>query len=295
MKKFLNICLGLCLAATCANAQVLWKISGNGLTKPSYVIGTHHFAPLSIKDSIAGLQAAVDATTQVVGELNMMEIQNPAIMQMMQKMIVTDTDTTLQSLFTPEEYQMVRECVKENLKFDVDMMLKAKPSFLLNNLVVMLYMKHVHDFNPMEQLDTSFQIEANAKGKKIVALETPDFQFNLLYNSASLKRQAELLLCQLNNTEKIVAQSKELTARYMNQDLEGLLKLAEERNGDQCDPLPGEMEAMIDYRNEAWAKKLPGIMKSAPTFVVVGALHLPGESGLLNLLKKQGYAVEAVR
>lgn len=294
MKKIVSFLLFAAIAIG-SHAQILWKVSGNGLAQPSYIMGTHHLAPLSIKDSIAGLQAAVSATTQLVGELNMMELQNPAIMQMMQKMIVTDTDTTLQSLFTPEEYQLVRNCVQENLKFDVAQMPKAKPSFLQNNLVVLLYMKHVHDYNPMEQLDASFQIEAKAQGKKIIALETPEFQFDLLYNSTSLKRQAELLLCLLNNIEKTVAQSKELTVCYMNQDLEGLQKLAETRNGDSCDPLPGEMEAMIDHRNETWGKKLPTLMKSAPTLVVVGALHLPGQNGVLNLLKKQGYTVEAVK
>ena len=52
---------------------------------------------------------------------------------------------------------------------------------------------------------------------------------------------------------------------------------------------------MIYNRNKTWAEKLPAIMKAAPTFVAVGALHLPGEKGLLNLLKRQGYTVEAVK
>ena len=52
---------------------------------------------------------------------------------------------------------------------------------------------------------------------------------------------------------------------------------------------------MIYNRNQAWAEKLPSIMKTAPTFVAVGALHLPGEKGVLNLLKKQGYTVEPVK
>ena len=52
---------------------------------------------------------------------------------------------------------------------------------------------------------------------------------------------------------------------------------------------------MIYNRNKAWAEKLPTIMKAAPTFVAVGALHLPGEKGLLKLLKSQGYTVEPVK
>ena len=44
-----------------ANAQLLYKISGNGLTQPSYIIGTYHLAPVSFVDSIPGLKEAMDA------------------------------------------------------------------------------------------------------------------------------------------------------------------------------------------------------------------------------------------
>ena len=59
MKKILSILLFISLALN-SNAQLLWKISGNGQEKPSYILGTHHLAPLSIKDSIAGLPQAVE-------------------------------------------------------------------------------------------------------------------------------------------------------------------------------------------------------------------------------------------
>ena len=102
-------------------------------------------------------------------------------------------------------------------------------------------------------------------------------------------------MCTLNHIETEVENLKRLTNAYMNQDLNTMLKISEERKGDQCDALPGEEDVLIYNRNKAWAEKLPAIMKAAPTFVAVGALHLPGEKGLLNLLKRQGYTVEAVK
>ena len=45
----------------------------------------------------------------------------------------------------------------------------------------------------------------------------------------------------------------------------------EERDGNSCDPLPGEMEAMLHNRNKAWVEKRPAIMTEAPTLFVVGA------------------------
>lgn len=294
MKSFIGAVIFICVALS-ANAQLLWKVSGNGLNEPSYIIGTHHLAPFSIMDSIAGLRKAMNETQQVYGELKMSEMQSPATMQQMQKTMMIEGDTTLTSLLSPEDFATANKFCKENLMMDLSMATKLKPAFLLNNVVVAAYIKHIGKFNPQEQLDTFFQSQATTNGKKVDGLETPEFQFNLLFNGYSLERQAQLLMCTINNIDTEVESLKKLTDAYMRQDLSTMLRISEERKGNQCDPLPGEEDAMIYDRNKAWSVKLPAIMKAAPTFVAVGALHLPGEKGLLNLLKKQGYTVEAVK
>ena len=86
MKKLLGILVFISIALS-ANAQLLWKVSGNGLNQPSYIIGTHHLAPFSIMDSIAGLQKAMKETQQVYGELKMSEMQSPVTMQKMQQVM----------------------------------------------------------------------------------------------------------------------------------------------------------------------------------------------------------------
>lgn len=294
MKSFIGAILFICVAIS-ANAQLLWKVTGNGLDTPSYIMGTHHLAPFSIMDSIAGLRQAMRETQQVYGELKMSELESPATMQLMQKSMMIDSDTTLTTLFSPEDYATVYKFCKENMMMDLSMAPKLKPAYLLNNVVVMAYVKHVGKFNPQEQLDTFFQSQASKNGKKVDGLETPEFQFNLLFNGASLQRQAQLLMCTLHNIDSEVENIKKLTDAYMRQDLRTMLEISEQRKGNQCDPLPTEEDAMIFNRNKAWAEKLPTILKAAPTFVAVGALHLPGEKGLLNLLKKQGYTVEPVK
>lgn len=292
MKKILGVLILLCFTLG-VNAQLLWKISGNGLNQPSYVMGTHHLASLSIKDSIQGLQTALDQAQQVYGELKMSEMQDPnASAALMQKYMTTETDTTFKSLFTDEEYEKISQCAKENLMFDVGMLPKVKPVFLTNNLIVVLYMKHIGGFNPQEQLDTYFQTQATEKGKKAEGLETMDFQLDLLYNGSSLKRQAETLICFINNIDENLELAKKLTDAYMAQDLKTLEKISD---SELCGMSQQEEEAMIDNRNKKWAKMLPEIMNAAPTFIAVGVLHLPGENGLLNLLKQQGYTVEPVK
>lgn len=295
MKRFLFLLLSL--AALSANAQLLWKISGKGLEKPSYIFGTYHAASLSIKDSIAALPQAISETQQVYGEVKMSDMFNPspALIQHMQKCMTLPPDTTLQSLFTPEEYEALGKIVKEYMMADVSMLAQLRPSVISSQLVIMLCLKHTPGFNPQEQLDTYFQQTALQQGKKVEGLETVEWQMNLLYRGDDLKRQAEKLSCTVSHIDRTVEEIRQLVEAYYKQDLAALQRLFDLRYNDSCDPKPGEMEALIDNRNKAWAEKMPAIMQEAPTLFVVGAGHLVGKNGVLELLKQQGYTVEGER
>lgn len=294
MKKILGIILFISIALN-VNAQLLWKISGNGLEKPSYIFGTHHLAPLSIKDSIADLPQAIDGTTQVYGEVIMADMMSPQFMQLMQQQMMIAGDTTLQSLFTPEQLELVSKVVKENMMADLSMLDKLKPAVITQQLTLLFCMKHFGGINPQEQLDSYFQQQATQSGKKVGGLETPESQLDVLFNTQTLQRQANLLFCLVQDIDKAMSQAKRLNEAYLSQNLDDVLKLMEEREGNSCDPLPGEMESLLDDRNKAWIEKMPAIMKDAPTFFVVGAGHLPGANGVLNLLKQQGYTVEPMK
>ena len=103
MKSFIGAVIFICVAFS-ANAQLLWKVSGNGMEQPSYIIGTHHLAPFSIMDSITGLKKALNETQQVYGEIKMSEMQSPATMQKMQQAMMIANDSTLSSLLSPEDF-----------------------------------------------------------------------------------------------------------------------------------------------------------------------------------------------
>ena len=83
MKKILTSLFLVAITAISCNAQLLWKISGNGLEKPSYLFGTHHIAPISVLDSVPGFNNAFASADKVYGELIMSEAQSPAAQQIM--------------------------------------------------------------------------------------------------------------------------------------------------------------------------------------------------------------------
>lgn len=294
MKKTLLFVLLFCITLG-AKAQLLWKISGNGLDRPSYVIGTHHLAPLSIKDSIASLQQVIDQTEQVYGELVMEDATNPESVMKMQQAMVLPADTTLKSLYTQAQYDTIASVVKTYLGVDLALFDKLKPAAVSTQLALALAMKSLKGFNPQEQLDTWFQTQARQAGKKVGSLETIDMQVNVLYNSQTLARQALLLHCAATHIEQGIDQTLRMTNAYMKQDLDGFLSIIEEKINNSCDSTPEEQEALIYGRNANWARQLPEIMKQTPTLFVVGAGHLPGPKGLLNLLQEQGYRVEAMK
>lgn len=294
MKKTLLFALLFCITLG-AKAQLLWKISGNGLDRPSYVIGTHHLSPLSIKDSIASLQQVIDQTEQVYGELVMEDATNPESVMKMQQAMVLPADTTLKSLYTQAQYDTIASVVKTYLGVDLALFDKLKPAAVTTQLALALAMKSLKGFNPQEQLDTWFQTQARQAGKKVGSLETIDMQVNVLYNSQTLARQALLLHCAATHIEQGIDQTLRMTSAYMKQDLDGLLSIIEEKMNNSCDSTPEEQEALIYGRNANWARQLPDIMKQSSTLFVVGAGHLPGPKGLLKLLQNQGYRVEAMK
>lgn len=290
MKRLITLLL--VVAATLgAQAQLLWKVSGNGLDKPSYLFGTYHLASLGIKDSIAALPQVQQDVQQVYGEIIMADMMKPETLMQMQQQMMLPADTTLKSLFSPAEFETITQAVQEYLKVDIALLDRMKPAALMQQLTVLFYLKHTPGYNPQEQLDASFQQDATKAGKKVGGLETVQSQLDILFNKP-LRRQAEDLYCFLSNPAKAERQAKELIAAYAAQDLDTVLRLMEEKEGTKCDPTPEEMAQLLYDRNHNWAKQMPALMQAAPTLFVVGAGHLPGDQGLIKLLQGKGYTVE---
>ena len=88
--------------------QVLYKVSGNGLQKPSYLLGTYHFASASFADSIPGFHHAMDQVGQVCGEIDMALMTSPDMLLKMQDAMNLPEGTTLASLLNKEEMDAVK-------------------------------------------------------------------------------------------------------------------------------------------------------------------------------------------
>lgn len=289
----------LLLFISCTNAapekgtSLLWKVSGNGLEKPSYLFGTHHLVPISFLDSVPGVNAAFEETNQTVGELDMnkMEAMQMKIMQA----ALMPQGVTYDSLLPPEDVQLIDSTLTHLLGVGLQQLGQLKPSMLSNLISVTLYQHYYPNLAGAENIDLHFQQEALKRARPVVALETAEDQIEVLLNSNTLERQAELLACMVKHPELLKDQMDELQRSYYAQDLNALIALYEkEIPNDPCPSTEEEKNALNKDRNQKWLTQLPTIMEENASFVAVGVLHLPGEDGLIEGLRNQGYTVEAV-
>lgn len=301
MKRLFFTLFFTVVAVVCVNAQLLYRISGNDLDKPSYIVGTYHLAPASFADSIPGAKAALDEVGQVCGEVDMAEMQSMAGLQKVMAAMMLPDGQSLSDILTKEQLDKLNAFMMETLGTDLNNPMAATqlgkmiPVAISTQLQMVQYMKMTPGFNPTEMIDSYFQNAARAAGKSVIGFETVDFQISVLYTGTSIERQKEQLMCMLDNQEYNFMIMKNVTEAYFSQNIEKICEVTEEKLGNSCDTTPEEDEALIYGRNVDWAEKMPEIMSSESTLFVVGAAHLPGERGVIELLKNKGYLVEPVK
>lgn len=291
MKKIFLALLVLSASIT-ANAQLLWKIDGNGAKQPSYVFGTHHLAPASLIDSVAGLKDAIKASKIYYGELDMSSFDIQKLQAMTMQKIYLPEDSTWNVIFTPQELAFIDSIIPSQAPMPptTKRLERVSPAFFDSQYAIQRAMQCLPDFDINKQLDKTIFSIANEQGIESRGFETNEFQLEVAYG-APLRQQAEELLADLRNPDAD-SEIKEMCDIYMRQDYPALEKFTEKvREGDV---LQRAAERLIYSRNENWANQLKAVLPEGGVFIAVGAGHLPGKRGLLNLLREQGYTVTPV-
>ena len=289
MKRILAIIALLLLAVPAANAQLLWKISGRGIEKPSYILGTHHAVPYTFCDTIPGLMKAFGEVGHVVGEFDMlkMDAMTPQQMQNMQKMMMMPADTTMASLFSDAQRDTLDAYLKNTLGANLQMLSSMKPMTIMVTVQQKMLMELIPDIASLTGIDKYMQTLAAEKGKQVGGLETMEYQLGLLYGS-SLQDQADALMDMVrrSNSKELL---QELTAAYKTQNLDTLWKIFQ----DQMTQL--EYDALVKTRNLNWLEEMKHLLTTQSALYVVGSGHLSGDSGMINLLRDAGYKVKPVK
>lgn len=290
MKKLLFILLLQFLFGSITKAQILYKVESKTGANPSYVFGSHHLSPISIVDE-TGVMEYFNNTDQVVGEIDL-TMDPVAISLALQPYMMAPSDSTLSILLKGENMDSL------NVQFEkwspmpgmkLQMLESLKPMAVSTMLVAGMSQEVMPGFDPNQQLDTFFFQKGVKDNKKITALETPEYQGDILFNMTPLTIQAESLVEMLKNPDEAVEAARKICEAYRNRDLDAMLEVAkadEER--------PEFMELILYKRNADWMKKLPSLIEETSSFIVVGALHLAGQEGIIQGLKNLGYIITPI-
>ena len=289
MKKIFLYCLFFIFGISTTQGQLLWKITGNGLKNPSYLFGTHHLIPIQFLDSVPGLYPAFNSAKMVVSEVVLNNLDaTPAI----RKAALLPDTITIRGLLNQAEYEFVNQELTNTLRMSLDNLNKMHPSLISKLYELELYKKYEH-FDENTQSDTYFQLVAAKKGIPIAGLETVEQQVKLLFPE-NIKKETQLLVASIRNKEMLIQEMREMNRLYREGNLDALEVLANQSN-KQWNVSEEENKKLIDDRNINWVKQLPDLIKNNSCFVAVGALHLPGNKGLIKLLKNEGYKVIPVK
>ena len=266
--------------------SLLWKISGNGLSKPSYLYGTIHM--ICEDDAALGdsLIAAIEKSDRVYFEVdmdNIMEIFTAF------KDFKMRGDTTLADLLSKADYEKVKEYMESKSTLLPFSKLETYKPMLASSLLLEQGAACEQSV-AMEQL---IMQEAKRYRKRIEGLETMSYQASI-FDSIPYKLQAEQLLKYIETGDKqseADKQFEEMVEAYKAQDIE---KLGDYISQDG-DGLGDYGDILIYNRNRNWVEKLKRIMPGKTLTIAVGAGHLAGEQGMIKLLRKEGYTVKPVK
>lgn len=279
MKTNLSLLILLFLLSINCQAQLLYKIEGNDLKKPSYIYGTIHIMPKKqfvISDAITTALKECESLVMEV-DINMdLKTQIDAAQRSL-----LPSGKTIADITSAENAQKIRQFCVDSLHWKESKyvrMSRLTPFFLTSIILQDLIGK-----------SKSFEVELNKLAEKnkmtTLGLETIQMQMDLV-NEVPYEEQVKLLL------EGLTTNNSEYTTMlncYLKQDLN---KLGELMNDAELSP---EFNAnFLVKRNQNWIPQISKMVQEKPIFIAVGAGHLPGEQGVLKLLQEAGYTITAV-
>jgi len=259
---------------------LLWKITGNGLKKPSYIFGTMH---LLCKDDARlsdSLQKAIAESDQIYFELDLDDMSE--IMSGLKYLRMND-NVKLSDLVTKDEYERIKKYFTDHPSIiPFSMMERLKPAMLTSLLGGL-------GCDAADGMEMSIMADAKNQNKEIKGLETSQFQSSL-FDSIPYTEQAKELVNYIDSNDKYQKSTQELVQVYKKQDLKKIGELTTSSEGG----LDKYLDLLVYNRNRHWMQELNLVLRTKPTLVAVGAGHLPGEKGMLALLKKAGFVVKPV-
>jgi uncharacterized protein YbaP (TraB family) len=259
--------------------SLLWEITGKGLSKPSYFFGTMHLMCAEDAELTETVKSLIKGVDQIYLEVDMDNASEllTGILDLRSK-----TGKTLRAALEPNDYNRVKDFFEKyqpNVPFSV---LELQPPLMISSSLFELLL-------PCERkngVEIKIIDEAYKEKKETKGLETIAFQSSL-FDSIPYEDQAKDLVKSIDSLEKNRKAMNEMIQVYKDQDIEKLYSLSTNDESSTSN----YMDLLLYKRNRNWVGQFSTIGKDSSTLFAVGAGHLGGDKGVLQLLKQQGYTV----
>ncbi|CAM4005014.1 TraB/GumN family protein [Flavobacterium sinopsychrotolerans] len=254
--------------------SLLWEISGNGLSKSSYLYGTIHM--ICGNDYLLSdkTKKAFTASDNLVLEVNLSDPKELSVAQQL-----AYGKEPLSKTLSPEQLNDLDALLQKR----TGMTVKQVDKFSLMTVISLITMKSFGCVD-IKSYEMEFIAMAKESDKSVTGFETLQAQMDFLSKGYS---DAEMItMLQESNDDT----TKKMVQNYIQENLPELYK-------DITAPKVMNEKArkwLLDVRNENWVVKMPDMMKDKSTFFAVGAAHLLDEQGVINLLRKKGYIVKPI-
>ncbi|RYZ56019.1 MAG: TraB/GumN family protein [Sphingobacteriales bacterium] len=263
------------------NRSLLWKISGKDMKTPSYLFGTIHLLCPEDYFWTPAMAASLRGCREVCFEMDM---DDPSVMMEVAVGMMNPDGKKLKDYFSEGDYATISAFVRDSLGMDINMLQQLKPAALHS----LFASKTVSCSTPLSY-EANIMTEAQKLQLDISGLEAPSEQIALLEKLETDSALLELVAMARDYQDEKKEFEKMISA-YKKQDLQTLFEIMEE-SGEQN----GDLGAFLDERNQKWISRMEDKMDVQPVFFAVGAGHLWGKKGVIELLRDEGYKVEPVR
>ncbi len=262
----------------------LWRVQSRANTV--YVLGSIHFFKKEAYPLHQRIESAFDQSEVLAVEANVNDITKIDIQKLMESAFYPGNET-LEKHVSRETYELVKKGI-EGSGIPIDLVTKQKPWFLALVLESLELLKL--GFDPNYGIDKYFLSKAEGK-KKILELESLDYQIGLL-SKFSDQEQELFLLYTLKDLNILRQELDKLTRAWISGDAKGLESVMT-RGVLEDSKMSSVYEKLILERNRNMASKIEDFLRNKETyFVVIGAGHLVGSQGIIEILRGKGYMVE---
>jgi uncharacterized protein YbaP (TraB family) len=274
---------GVFISGIVSAKSCLWKVTSE--TGSLYVQGSVHLLKASHYPLDPAIERAYAESKVLVLEVDMQEMASPETQQKILKKALLPAGQSLKELINKTTFQQLETaCAQANLPFST--LAPFKPWFAAMTLTLVKTQKM--GFEPQYGLDKYFYDKARAEAKNVIGLETVDFQINL-FDSLSGSKPDDFIAHTLAELATLEQDLEQLDSAWISGNIQTVGTIMAKSFEDY----PDLYNTFVLNRNKRWVKKLDGLLKKSSThMVVVGAGHLPGKGGLLELLKNKGYVIE---